>query len=73
MKRKSGSVFGDFAAKRQLGLLDRSVGPDGLLRHIYTQFNGQEDHQEMSFCHTDYPGRVGPTGAIFNLTFSPNG
>jgi len=73
MKRKSCSVFADFAAKRQLGLIDQSVGKDNLLRQIYTNFNGREDYSEKSFYHADYPGTVGPTGAIFNLTFSPDG
>jgi hypothetical protein len=51
---------------------------DLLYKQLYSSFDEQKTYDDKYFVYSDYSGSnncpsVGPTGAIFNLAFSPDG
>ena len=68
-----------YVGLRELGLHTTSPGMSDLLyKRLYRSFDENLSHEDKHFVYTDYSGSsgcstVGPTGAIFNLAFSPDG
>ena len=71
--------FPMFVGRREMGLGHRSPGLSDLVyKQLYSSFDQGSNDDDKYFVYSDYSGSnscptVGPTGAIFNLAFSPDG
>ena len=68
-----------YVGRREVGLSSRIIGINDLIyKRLYSLFDQNRSDDDKFFIYSDYSGSkaqpdVGPTGAIFNLAFNPDG
>ena len=79
IRHRGNDICRQFVGGRELGLSSKRPGTTDLLyKRLYSSFDDNLTYEDRHFVYTDYSGSdngpgVGPTGAIFNLAFSPDG